>query len=1484
METFLNVFNKGLNSDFSLILQPDGTYRYMRNCQLISQDGNNYSIKDCLGNTRIFTINPPYNATYPNIGALPMVICFISFPNKLIVLQTNNQLTGGYLEIGELNFLPYGEGIQPEHVAGNYNDGYIPLYHSKDLNCTMLHRAEGFGYVENELIQRIYWTDNYNEPRVFNVSDPIFKNYFASGSLVNGDQYMVLEGVVEHPVGSGTFYGPGLTSGNVFTASTATYTATSGTAPTPKIIKYFPYQLLNFNPDRALGTIKFNQYGTGSVYCGNKMYFYRLLSNSGVNTSWSYGSAPIHVGTQNIATATDNCITTVPYQNFVGGGTSTVLLSSGLSVFVDISNVDTTFDQLELACAEFDQSSTTPRQITIVNRVDIAGNTSLTVEHTGSTNLGTLSLADITLFPASILKCKTISTNKNYILIGNTTERQELDISLSGVTADVLYYPMNVHRDLSGTDSCSISGMIYSGVSPTPGANPAAFSVYPFSRWLVTLGNLTTDTVVYNGTNYITGQVITGVTGVGNSTITFTGAAQVRPCVTLNKYSTFAGSVRVENAIELKATSDSINSCFWDYKSAAVHHHAQGYWGGETYRFGALFYDKKGNPFYVRHLIDYTFPDSLQAGIIRNDEIGNSGEDIYSINPKLIKFSGISIPPSVIDEISGFSIVRAPRDGKVITQGLVTQCSHTGASPDIVKPGAFIPMKFDKDSVKEKVYVYLCPDALCGAPLPGNIGTLGDTMEIASWVEAHDYVGTYVRGEGTVAGSEQVFSKVMENRSNGQDTQTSKITLWGEITENQTLSLGTIGTFSQEMNVDLHTSVVAGTCVTGGDYTLDGHNATGCKKIVFTLDNDFIFDSGSGPGDGYGYTVPGPANVCLDDANKILANYTKTGFSNPYGGTGEAALANTLYISTGHFQPITAAVKLDVFDGVNYTFNDVEVAGGDCFINLVDIGYGLWDNTYTNKYSYAWTFPCEGNANYNLRRGRKTSNSEMYYTGSVTPNSILLLGPGSEIRLEQYEYNPGYSSDTSLVKYPALPVNFINSGQFQARIRYAGEKFIGESVDSFRNFALLDFKDLSAQNGRINNIKVKEDRVVVWQDLSVNTVPILERQLLGAGTGDQTTIGTGGVVDRFDIVSSYTGNQHQWGVVETEYGFAWFDMHRKAFMILGFDGTGLIEVSKVGGLQGFFSEVFLEVIGNAAVNESIILNSQDFADTSDRPLMGTGITGVYDPKNKMTYLTFKFKGQKLIGSDPATLTKDFTIGYLHDRMDRMFVGFFDWFPAIAHNHNQWVFSSNNPKNTNQYVTANYSGLTFAIGDTLPGTDQSEYICKAPVTLTVADDYPNGSSGATYWTKINSTNEIWAHNQPALLNQVTAPDFQYDKFFGRVVDNEVTFVINPVKAGDQSFYVSAWEENTPFNVRYTDITISAGNQTASDTSITTTNRFLRFVFNVMRYTLPLSSTGRIVNTYLLANVKKKNWTGSAPTTVSTSVKILSSVKSFFNFKK
>ena len=86
------------------------------------------------------------------------------------------------------------------------------------------------------------------------------------------------------------------------------------------------------------------------------------------------------------------------------------------------------------------------------------------------------------------------------------------------------------------------------------------------------------------------------------------------------------------------------------------------------------------------------------------------------------------------------------------------------------------------------------------------------------------------------------------------------------------------------------------------------------------------------------------------------------------------------------------------------------------------------------------------------------------------------------------------------------------------------------------------------------------------QDLASNTVPILERQVVGGASGDATTIGTGGVVDRWDVLSSYFGTQHQWSIVETEYGFAWFDMNEKLF-VMWILAQVRKEVSQIFGLK-----------------------------------------------------------------------------------------------------------------------------------------------------------------------------------------------------------------------------------------------------------------------------------------------------------------------------
>ena len=47
-----------------------------------------------------------------------------------------------------------------------------------------------------------------------------------------------------------------------------------------------------------------------------------------------------------------------------------------------------------------------------------------------------------------------------------------------------------------------------------------------------------------------------------------------------------------------------------------------------------------------------------------------------------------------------------------------------------------------------------------------------------------------------------------------------------------------------------------------------------------------------------------------------------------------------------------------------------------------------------------------------------------------------------------------------------------------------------------------------------------------------------------------------------------------------------------------------------------FDEAFNEIEGIIFIDESLLINSPTFAETSDRPLVGLGITSSYDPKFK----------------------------------------------------------------------------------------------------------------------------------------------------------------------------------------------------------------------------------------------------------------------------
>lgn len=1466
-QAIINTFSGGLNQDVDFILQPDGTYRNMKNGMLISMDGHSYTVEISQGNNVINTLPAIFKEYDPRNSNItfdkePMPIGFISFIDDLVVFSSSDEsTTGGFGEIGLLRF---------KKVQNGFTSTYTPLYCHQDLKFTKHHKIEGFSFRENDNIQRVYWTDNNSEPKVMNIADPIFTTYVGPFDIPTyvGAKFMVLSGAINY---GGQVYGPCDGSGveittNIFESNGLDFAYTVLTS-SATVIYYYPIELFDWTPSRSLGNIQFSEYGGGSKKYGSSMYFYRLYSTAAATyTTWSYPSSPIHVGGDNSA----DYLTGVPGLDFVGAGTETTLATSNKSIKLKISNLDRNFDTIEVCCIEYNQKQDIPYVIKIVSSTTILS-TEMIIEDNGVTNLGTVTINELTLFPANILKVKTITTDKNYNLIANTTEREEFDLDLSGITLSPFQYPLLTFGSINEIPTAGTITTIPNPTVPYSVSNPGTGLLMPNNRFLVSDAPDASNRVEYpvsSGIYYYTGDVITAVALA--TTATFTGTATMLPCTTKNRYTSIATGKRVEDAIPL-------TTAFTDYRDPTIAFHNKGYWSTEKYRIGLMFYDKKGNPFYVKHIDDITFPRVPDKGVINFGGLMIKDyydtDYVYSLNPSAINLDGLDIPESIMDRVSGFSIVRAERDPLVLAQGLLMQTVIN----ELTTPNQIMPLNITRTDISANPTLYtplgdlcscICPDWLIGQTsnnkeLLNSIGIVGQKIKEAFWLDGSE-LRMYSSGKNFAT---RLFDNVVPDNTPGNERVMTLQNMNGEGSRGFPEEAGDVNIIGDGKDYYNKRSPISTTAInsyTGSTYTFLNPLTIGSKKLVI-LPNHFSH-----------YGPAGEYNSWAErfDYNKIAVNFLSgTQPEAQYGGDSDSAIANTLYISTGHFQPITASVKADTLNGTfstgpyagenKYTFNNIEIFGGDCFTCLVDHGFGLYDSGYDateNAYSYSMWFPMECNSNYNLRRGLKVSNKGMF------PGGLMAWDDGTppNVWLEGYSYNKGYSSTGTIIKYPALPVDNMFTGKFEYRTRFAGIKYPGETIDTFRKFLINDYKDLDGQSGEINNIRAKDGRVLVWQNHALSSVPILERQLLAATSGAATVIGTGGVVDRFDPINSYFGNQHQHGLTKTEYGFIWFDMRNRALCVMDMS-NGLQEISLSKGLQAFFNNEFNE--GDATtLTPTDIYNTNDYA-KPELPLMGYGIVGVYDPRYKMSYLTFKYADDLLLNYEDEIVSitaKDFTVGYSH--VLNAIVGFYDFTPGIIHNHNDLVVSANNSKNY-VYYGAGMPETTFNVGDVIKVVDpenllDGEYVCLAPVTI---DTFPPTNpaldplTDTTHWVLINKESQIY----------VQTFNSQYCKFYGKVYDHEIEIIVNPKTDGAVSFLNIQQKAN---DLNYTSVYCSTDDQTASDVNISATNRAYKYIDKSWFSSLPLSAKGRLTDNYLKIKFVLKNYITN-PTIAKNKNKIL-----------
>lgn len=359
----------------------------------------------------------------------------------------------------------------------------------------------------------------------------------------------------------------------------------------------------------------------------------------------------------------------------------------------------------------------------------------------------------------------------------------------------------------------------------------------------------------------------------------------------------------------------------------------------------------------------------------------------------------------------------------------------------------------------------------------------------------------------------------------------------------------------------------------------------------------------------------------------VIVNYKSNVYGSQYGGhTNEDRMRN---------------ISIPCSDVIPYTsvgYNDINY--GDTFLNYFDVNTGLYDlaGVATSAVAESAYVVLESSINSDLRHD--TSSAHIVYTNELSAltqeyagTHMISVGPIT-LTYEQaddlYGYNTVYSQQIDAKPAISLVVDKILETEFDCMIKASNYKNNGEITDSWTKFGVNEFIEVDTIYGPINALYTYNNKLIYFQDKAFGLASVNDRSLINDTASAQLVLGTGGVLDRFDYVSTNTGCQDKFSVVSSKMGVYWYD---RLLNFIDQYSTSLTNLTKVKMIQSYFD------------------NSTVIADTFKAHAYA-------DTKNDEILFSFL----------KESVTNGFTISY--NELVDSFVSFYDFVPTIYVPYNQ----------------------------------------------------------------------------------------------------------------------------------------------------------------------------------------------------------------------
>ena len=277
----------------------------------------------------------------------------------------------------------------------------------------------------------------------------------------------------------------------------------------------------------------------------------------------------------------------------------------------------------------------------------------------------------------------------------------------------------------------------------------------------------------------------------------------------------------------------------------------------------------------------------------------------------------------------------------------------------------------------------------------------------------------------------------------------------------------------------------------------------------------------------------------------------------------------------------------------------IVVFGGDTYIDYHIDYRSFWDTTRSSENDTGrWSiksilmYPVESKVNLALR----TDDIQGYIVWHAHPNEYLGSGGdwipvnGPKYHLQEtlrqgiqmwgvnypidfgdlYQYNPTYSAIDKTKVFVPEPFDFKETKEVDTRVWASDIKINGEYTDSWLKFKPNSYIDVDSQYGRLVRLLNIANRLLFFQPDGLGVLSVNERALVQDNNVNKVTLGSSGVLPRFDYLSYTTGILTHNAVVKADTTFFYVDAQRKRIYT---HAEGDVPVSAVKGINSLLKSM-----------------------------------------------------------------------------------------------------------------------------------------------------------------------------------------------------------------------------------------------------------------------------------------------------------------------